>query len=194
MGFGFNLLFPFLVLLAAVSLLIALFFSIRRKTFKPMLVTAGIVMIPVLILSGIWLFNKYYQPMNISKGDIYGNYRIDTTFYPGKQARWQYEHIRFELDSHFYKVNIQFEGDSAGQRIINGSINWKTGSHPQLWEFGRFSVGISAESGFVGRIVPDSIMILGRQPILYRSHNRFYYVFENTPWGNLFFRKEDDIR
>jgi hypothetical protein len=189
MGFGFNLAFPFLLFLCGLSVLAAIIVSLVKKKAKPALfVVGGWGLFALIIQIRIWVVD-YYKPMPLTKADIEGVYRIDTSFYPGANARWQYEHILFTIDSNLYKVKIRYDGE--GQKVFNDYVYWKQYSTPQLWQFGRGSRGITTDAKLTFRIVPDSVMILGCQPILYRSHNRFYYVFENTPWGNLFFRKSD---
>lgn len=94
MGFGFNLIgFP-LLLLATGGLII---YVIAKQTWKPLLIIAGLWGVTILVFVMAMILNHYRTPIRLTKKDIVGNYRIDTNFYPGINAKWQYDHYRFTI-------------------------------------------------------------------------------------------------
>src|SRR5690606_24278378 len=46
-----------------------------------------------LIILMVPILKRLHRKMEPEREDIYGTYCIDTTKFPGKQAKWQYEHI-----------------------------------------------------------------------------------------------------
>jgi hypothetical protein len=169
MGFGFNLFgFPILIL-ATVGLLIY-FFASQKK-------------IALIILSGLWgltilifilgaIADHYRTPIPLTKADIIGEYRIDTTFFPGRNANWQHDHYKFYItdkDSIFFVV---MNGKQISQTFYKHQITYLDGP-PDLW-----------------LIIADSTHhIIKNQPTLFRGHDKFYYVFHSDKFGNMFFRK-----
>lgn len=96
MGFGFNLLvFPFLIIGSAG--LLALFYITKKKFV--LLALACIWGFFVLLFIMNLVAERIRKPTILTKEDLVGVYRIDTSFYPGKNARWQYQHYQFELTS-----------------------------------------------------------------------------------------------
>lgn len=109
----------------------------------------------------------------LKKKDYYGEYIIDRDCFPGKQADWQYEHFRFEINEHdsifFFVTNKEkivrtFRGtvstthSNSSQRLI---INMKQPTHH----------------------------ILSSNPTVYRSTWSFYLVFYSPKFNNVFFKK-----
>jgi len=93
MGFRFNLGFPLLIL-TTLGLLIYFFITKKTKALKIL----GIVLLLtiIIILTGI-IADHYRTPIRLTKGDIIGDYRIDTNFFPGTNAKWQYDHYWFTI-------------------------------------------------------------------------------------------------
>ena len=113
-------------------------------------------------------FNK---PIQLKQEDICGDYRIDTNFYPGANARWQYNKYRFTITNkdslllHAYDIYGR-QQSTYGYKIRHSNRHFGT------W---------SADSA--------KHHLLYHSPILYRSHSSYYYVLKSTRYGNMFFRK-----
>ncbi len=169
MGFGFNLFgFPILIL-ATVGLLIY-FFATQKK-------------IALIILGGLWgltilvfilgsIADHHRTPIRLTKHNIVGEYRIDTTFFPGKNATWQYEHYKFYITDKDSILFVVMKEKEIPQTFYKHKIEYSDGP-PDLWT-----------------IVADSTHhIIRNQPTLYRGHDKYYYVFHSDKFGNVFFRK-----
>lgn len=168
MGFGFNLIgFP-LLLLATGGLVI---YAISKQTWKPLIIIAGLWGVTVLVFVMAMILDHYRTPIRLTNKDIVGNYRIDTNFYPGTNAKWQYEHYRFTItptDSIFFYVTDKdtlFE--TYKEKIVYSS------GPPDLWK-------VQSNTSF---------HVIKYPPTLYRGHDKFYYVFKSDLYGNMFFRK-----
>jgi hypothetical protein len=170
MGFGFNLFgFPLLILM---TIGLFIFFLISKKK------------ITLTILGGLWGFtilvfifgsiaDHYRKPIRLSKQDIIGEYRIDKTFFPGKDANWQYKHFKFYITNKDSILFLIMKEKGIPLAFYKHKINYSDGP-PALWE-------INTDS---------THHILKNQPTLYRGHDKFYYVFHSEKYGNMFFRKK----
>lgn len=168
MGFGFNLIaFP-VVLFTFIILLILYFLSNERKYLIGLFVLCGGLSMLFGVVSYI---NHSNRPIKLQKKDIVGLYQIDTSFYPGKNAKWQHKHFKFRItkdDSFIFSI----KSNSGKTTNLRGKVLWRLGP-PDLWTI---------------KMNGSSHHILQSPPTLYRGHDRFYYVFESD-WGNVFFRK-----
>lgn len=109
------------------------------------------------------------------KENVIGEYRIDKDFYPGVNAEWQFAHYKFFITKEDEIIFICMNDKGNTRKIFKHKISYIDGP-PALW-----------------KIQSDSTHhIIQNQPTLYRSHNDFYYVFNSTKYGNMFFRKSDD--
>ncbi len=166
MGFGFNLFgFPLLVV-ATVALLI---YATRKKTALKVLAAIWTITIVLFVVGAV--ADHFRTPIMLTKQDVVGEYRIDTTFYTGKNSRWQYSRYKFRIT----------ESDSIYFAIMNEGRSCKTYGHK-----------IIAESGppFLWSVIADSTChVISGKPILFRGHNKFYYVFHSSKFGNMFFRR-----
>jgi hypothetical protein len=169
MGFGFNLFgFPLLIL-ATVGLLIYFFVS-QKKIALIILGGLWVLTISVIILNLIVDYNR--TPIRLTKNDIVGEYRIDTTFYPGANAKWQYDHYKFYITNKDSILFIVMKEKEIPRTIYKHKIKYSK-IPPKLWS-----------------VVADTTHHLIRnQPTLYRGHDKFYYVFHSEKFGNMFFRK-----
>lgn len=126
-----------------------------------------IVCISVLLLTVRSLYN--YYPINRDR--IVGVYRIDTQFYPGSNADWQYDHFSFEIqenDNFIFREKLK----DGSIKIKKGRVEWYRRSSPML-----FRINIDHD-------------LVDKYPALYRGNRKFYFVFE-TKFGNMFYRKID---
>ena len=169
MGFGFNLFgFPLLIL-ATIGLLIYFLATKKKIALK---ILGGLWALTIVIFSLVLFMERLRKPISLTKQDIIGEYRIDTDFYPGKNAKWQYGHFKFTITSndslHFYETR-----NDTILKIHTCKLKYSSGP-PYLW-------GVENDT---------TCKILKHPPTLYRGHNKFYYVIRSDNYGNMFFRKQ----
>ena len=169
MGFGFNLIGFSLLILATLGLLTYFFISKRKGALKIVGVIWGFT---ILIIATAVIGNHFRTPIPLTNFDIIGNYCIDTNFFAGTNAKWQYKQYRFMItptDSiYFYVINK----DNI-IKMFKEKIRYSIGP-PTLWT-------VQMDTPFY--------QIMKYSPTLYRGHNRFYYIFKSDIYGNMFFRK-----
>jgi hypothetical protein len=171
MGFGFNLFGLPLLLLITFGLIV---YAIARQSWKPLGIVILIWAATCLLLFFAILAEGYRKPIPLSKADIVGHYQIDTTFYTGKNARWQYNHYRFTIssgDSLYFQV---FNNDTI-IKSFQEKIKYSSGP-PVLWQLENDSV----------------YHVINHAPTLFRGRKKFYYVFYSDYYGSMFFRKIDE--
>ncbi len=169
MGFGFNLIgFPLLVF-ATVGLLI--YFAVSKKKIA-LIILGALWGLTILLFVTAVISDHYRTPIRLIKADITGNYRIDTSFFPGTNAKWQYEHYKFEItptDSiYFYVTN-----KDTVLKTFKCKLKYLSGP-PDLWTIQN----------------DTTYHVIKNPPTLYRGHNKFYYVFHSDIYSNMFFRKQ----
>lgn len=169
MGFGFNLFgFP-LLLLVTVGLTI---YSIVRRSWRPMIFLVILWGLTVMLFIIAGISNYYRTPIRLTRQDIIGEYRIDTNFFTGTNANWQFEHFRFFIkDSDSIEFIVHTDNKTIS-KTYKHKVTF-TGGTPTLWR-------ISADT---------THHVIQHQPTLYRGHKKFYYVFRSDKFGNMFFRK-----
>ncbi len=170
MGFGFNLFFIFILLpLTALLLLIWLFTGKTCFGKSIGLIWLGVIGLGFLVAILHWLTDK----KELEKSDYYGSYIIDRSFFPGKQADWQYNHFRFEIrrnDSIYFYIT-----DAARiKQIYRGVISIPTG-----YSSARLRLQVEQPSHH----------ILQGNPTTYRSAWSFYLVFNSPKFHNVYFKK-----
>jgi hypothetical protein len=168
MGFGFNLIgFP-LLLLATGGLVI---YAVVKQTRKPFLVVAALWSLTLLLFIIGTIADHFRTPIRLTKADITGEYRIDTNFFSGTNAKWQYDHYRFTITPSdsiiFYVTKIDTVIRTYRDKIIYSS------GPPDLWK-------VQSDTTY---------HVIKYPPTLYRGHKKFYYVFKSDIYGNMFFRK-----
>lgn len=169
MGFGFNL-FGFPILILVTVGLIIYFFATKEKIALKILGGLWGLTFGVFILGSI--ADHYRTPIRLTKQKIVGEYRIDTTFFPGKNANWQFNHYKFYITDKDSILFVVMKENGIPRAIYKHRIKYSDGP-PDMWS-----------------IVADSTHhIIRNQPTLYRGHDKFYYVFESDKFGNMFFRK-----
>jgi hypothetical protein len=102
MGFGFNLFFVFILIPATVIIIIGGLIT-QKKTYAKLLGLVWLGVFGIVALS--FVVQSLTDKKELSKRDYYGNYIINRDYFPGKQADWQYDHFRFEIqknDSIFF--------------------------------------------------------------------------------------------
>ena len=166
MAFGITFI---LCLLTTFGLLIYFFIS-KRKIALVFLCAVWALPILFFLLSGIILGDR--SPILLTKQDIIGEYKIDTNFFPGMNARWQYEHYQFFITQKDSIVFMALKRKEVAKKYYKHKIKYSSGP-PDLWMI---------EAGSTNHIIQH-------QPTLFRGHNKFYYVFHSDKFGNMFFRK-----
>lgn len=125
------------------------------------------------ILALSLIVRPFVTKKELSKSDFYGKYVIDTTYFNPVQAKWQYNHFRFEIkknDSVYFHL-------TEGERVIKtykGKI--KTTEHA------------SARLKF--KMESPSHHILETPPTIYRDIWNFTLVFNSRKYSNMYFIKE----
>jgi hypothetical protein len=170
MGFGFNLLFSFILLPLTVMLFI-IWATSKKRIFGKIL---GMIWIGVTALVVVSLITSTLTEKKVlEKKDYYGNYIIDRDFFPGKQANWQYETFRFEIKQddkiYFYVTNKE--------RILKTYI----GGISTLTPYNSERLVINMQQ--------PTIHILKTNPTIYRSTWSFYMVFYSDKFNNMYFKK-----
>ncbi len=170
MGFLFNLLIVFLALPLLGFLLLARIKTNKRifgSLFKIILAT-----IIGLVILGYGL-KRLRSKKEMTRSDIYGEYIIDRTKFPGHQADWQYNHFRFRIKKN---DSIYFH-ETEGEKIIRttkGKIRFK-----EYYKSPRIEIVMENQTHH----------ILSEIPTLYRTTWDFYYVFKSPRFFNVFFKQ-----
>jgi hypothetical protein len=109
----------------------------------------------------------------LERDDIYGEYIIDRSKFPGKQADWQYNHFRFEIT----KQNEFLFHLTDKEKILKtykGKVTFlEAYSRPRI----------------VLQVDTPGHHIIEDRPTLFRTVWSFYYVFNSPKFGNVFFTK-----
>ena len=111
------------------------------------------------------------EPIRLNKGDIIGIYKIDESFYPGKNAKWQREHFWFEITDKEELILHEILDDGYSV-TLHGKVKWING-RPEMWS-------VKME---------ENHHLFSSDPTLYRGPSKFYYVLNSSKFGNMFFRK-----
>lgn len=170
MGFGFNLFF-ILILVPATGILLLAWLVSRQKAFGYILFLIWGGVVGLVVFSTV--MQKVFAKKILDKDDYYGQYIIDRSYFPGKQADWQYNHFRFEIkenDSIYFYV-------TKGNEILEtykGAVNTLKPYHSRRLEI---------------MMEKPTHHIVSSNPTTYRSTWSFYLVFNSPKFGNMFFKK-----
>ena len=166
----FNLLI-FLTIAPLTGILAWSWYTTGKKSYGKLL---GLFWGLILLVSiGFSIFHLFKTKKQLSKEDIYGEYVVDRTKYPGSQSDWQYNHFRFTITNDHKFVFYETEKDS----IVKGYSGIVT-----------FLEGYKQPRIVINVDTPTHYMIDPR-PTLYRKPFSFYYVFHSQKAGNVFFTK-----
>ena len=170
MGFGFNIAIIFVIFPLTVILLIIWLFT-KNKNFGK---TIGCIWIPILCLvTFVSIVHFFASKTELEREDIYGEYVIDRTKYPGAQADWQYNHFRFEITKQNKFLFHITERNRTIKTYIGRVEFLDTYKNPRI----------------ILRFNKQSHHIVSQNPTLYRTVWSFYYVFYSTKFNNVFFVK-----
>ncbi|WP_210116090.1 hypothetical protein [Hymenobacter wooponensis] len=162
-----------MVLLPGTASLIWLAVATEKPFFLKVLVGLWGVVFGLIALA--WLIHLFTPKSELEKEDYYGQYVIDRSKFPGRQADWQYNHFRFEITS----------DDRITFHQTNGSTVIKT----YLGEIS--TVKPYSSHRLVVRMKQPTHHILASNPTVYRQKGHFYLVFESRHFGSVFFIKND---
>jgi hypothetical protein len=147
-----------------------------RQTWKPILVVATLWGLAILLFIIEIIANNSRTPIRLTKDNIIGDYRIDTSFYNGANSRWQFDRFRFTItptDSiYFFVTNKDTINKTFKEKILYSS------GPPDLWSLWKLKNDTAYH-------------VIKYPPTLYRGHKKFYYVLKSDFYGNMFFRKVD---
>ncbi|MCU0327698.1 MAG: hypothetical protein MUE53_01800 [Chitinophagales bacterium] len=184
MGKGIAILFYVIMLPTSGMLLLTwLATYLKWKKHIALYVLMGFWGFFLCLIGLIWITEPILKPSILTQKDLIGNYVIDKSKFPGKQADWQYENFKFTITE-------------------DDLLIFKSKIYDTIWKID--TVKISYSSGYYDldkreycnkkiRIHSDSTNhhIIRDNPTLYRlTLGDFYYVFESEKFGNVFFRKE----
>jgi hypothetical protein len=170
MGFLFALFIGF-GLIATSIILVILWVGTKRRLFGIIL---GVVWSFFFAFIGlVAILYMIREARELKQEDIYGEYVIDRSKYPGKEADWQYDHFRFIIthqDSIYFCITDQ-------KRVIKTYVG-KVDFHP---------------SYKIPRVIlsfPEPrYHVVDSNPTLFRQSGSFYYVFDSPLYHNMFFKK-----
>lgn len=170
MGFGFNLLFVFVLVPGTIILLLIWLFSQKQIFGK----TVAIIWLGVVALAIVsYIVQTLTAKKELKKEDYYGQYIVDRDFFTGKQANWQYNNFRFEIkdnDSIYFYVTE----NAKVLKTFRGKI---TTTKPY-----------SSERLIINMVQPTH-HIVSSDPTTYRSAWSFYLVFHSPKFNNMYFKK-----
>lgn len=170
MGFGFNLLFTFLLVPLTIILLMAWLLTKKNGYGK----VAGAIWLGIgaLVIISITISATMTKKV-LKKEDFYGQYIVDRNYFPGKQADWQYDNFRFEIK----------ENDSIYLYVTNQDKIVKTYSGTVS------SLKPYTSARLVVNMPEPKHHIFESNPTIYRNTWSFYLVFNSPVFGNMFFKK-----
>ena len=170
MGFGFNLFFA-LFLLPLTLILLVIWALTSRAFFGKAL---GIIWLSIFALT---LFSVLTRPLSkkkvLTQEDYYGEYVVDRSYFPGKQANWQYNTFHFDIKP-------------------NDSIYFYSTPKNGPAEVFKGTIATSAPYGSARLIVhmpKPTHHALTTDPTVYREVWDFFLVFNSPKFGNMFFTK-----
>jgi hypothetical protein len=170
MGFGFNLFFTFILVPLTIITLLTCLVTGRKGFGRTILyVFLGIIGFVIFSMTIQFLTAKTI----LKKGNFYGEYVIDRSFYKGKQTDWQYDNFRFEIidnDSIFFHITDKDKILKTYKGTITTTNNY--GSE-------RLVINMNQPTHH----------ILTTTPTIYRYSWTFYLVFNSPKFNNLFFKK-----
>ncbi len=170
MGFGFNLFFIFILIPLTIILLIT--WLATKKNIYGKAVGSIWLGIGCLILISTAIRTVMAKKV-LKKEDFYGQYIIDRSYFPGKQADWQYDNFRFEIN----------DKDSIYLYVTNKDRIVKT-----------FRGTITTLKPYRSEVLVVNMQQPGQHifeynPTIYRTAWSFYLVFNSPKFGNMFFKR-----
>ncbi len=170
MGFGFNLFFVFILVPGSMVLLL-LWLITKKSVFGQLLCLAWGGVIAIIIIS---LALRPFTPIKVTTDKIYGDYVIDKSRFPGRQANWQYDNFHFSITENDILL-FSFKHEDGRFRTDTFPVQFLENYHSHRIKIGKDTTR--------HHIIQDN-------PTLYRTTWSFYYVFYSKKFGNIFFTKK----
>lgn len=170
MGFGFNLLFIFVLMPLTIILLVGCLLT-RKVLYGKVL---GFIWLLILILMVFsFLINAITEKKKLRRKDFTGGYIVDRSFFSGRNANWQYDTFKFEIkenDSLYFYI---MEGGRPVKKIV------ATIKTLDIYPSHRLIINVSAPRSHL----IDSI------PTIYRDGSSFHLIFNSSKFGNMYYKK-----
>jgi energy-coupling factor transporter transmembrane protein EcfT len=168
------MIFQLLVALVTLPLSIILawyWYTTGKKVFGTLL---GLFWLAIFVIyTGFAIVRVFKTKKELGKEDIYGEYIVDRTKFPGSQSDWQYNHFRFKIMPDNKFIFSETEKDSI-VKTVQGMVTFLEG-----YKQPRIVIGVDTPGHYV----------IDPRPTLYRKPFSFYYVFHSQKVGNVFFTK-----
>jgi type IV secretory pathway TrbL component len=164
----FGILF-IIIILPIILILLVVGIVTKKKIFIKAPIYFIIFLVFIATIS--WIINRYNEKITLKHKDYFGYYQIDTSFYPGKQAKWQFENLKLKLTAN---NQLLLYDKNSRNKIIKGKFTTVT-----PYNSARLVI-ISTN---------QSHHLLKENPTTYRSNSSFYLVFHSDKFKNVFFRK-----
>lgn len=165
-------LIAFLICFSGLFLFVAVVLRISTKWKVPKLIGASLVgsaAIMLLAFVAHRIVFLIFRPVQPNREEIIGQYEIDRSRYPGKQADWQ--HATYSL---------QISQNSAAVRDSRTNTKWE---YPIIWYH-------QPDYRWTLRDKGKRHHMLTEGPDLYRQRSGYHYVFKSPLYGDVFFRKK----
>lgn len=176
MGFGFNLLFVFVILpltLVLTLIFVAAWSFTKQKVYGKLLGLMWFGILGLFLLLGTikWLTSK----TELYKENYYGQYIVNREYFAGRQADWQYDHFRFEIKENDSIYFYQTDKEKI-LKVFAGTI---TTTNRSQYSSARLIINMTQPTHH----------ILTSNPTTYRSAWSFYLVFNSPNFKNVYFKK-----
>lgn len=160
------------ILLPLFCILIFVWLISGKKKYGKLILTICIALFSFILVIQLIVFAT--SKVTLDKEDYYGNYVVNRSFFPGKQANWQHKHFRFTIK----------ENDSVYFYVTDGKQIIKT----YKGTISTVKPGISER--LIIHMNQPTHHIFSSNPTTYRSTSGFYLVFHSPHFNNVFFIKE----
>ena len=170
MGFGFNLFLLFIVL-PLTAVLIGSWLLTQKKIFGKALGLLWLAVAGLVFVSSI--LGHSNTPRELEEEDYYGWYVVDRGYFPGRQADWQYNSMRFYIAS-------------------NGTINFYVTDKARIIKTFRGQVSTVkpySSARLVLFMEQPTYHVVADNPTTYRSRSGFHLVFYSPEFNNVYFKK-----
>ncbi|MBF9142581.1 hypothetical protein [Hymenobacter properus] len=158
--------------LIPLTLLLLVIWALTRKAFFGK--ALGVIWLSALALG---VCSTIARPLSekkvLTQEDYYGEYVIDRSYFPGKQANWQYSNFHFiiNLDNSIRFYSTPKDGPAT---VYEGHI-----STSDPYGSARLIIHMPAPTHHV----------LTTDPTVYRGIRSFFLVFNSPKFGNMYFKK-----
>ncbi len=159
---------------SVILLVVWLYTYVTKKSHLPIYILLGIWAVFLVGTGLMFLIRPYFESMIVNEEDNYGVYKIDLEKFSPRQSKWQHDNYELEINrDHYLRLYKQ-----KPERHLIDSVKYEFVNGP-------YSKRIRLEKNSTHH------HIISDNPTLYRKpFNHFYYVFESSKYGNMFFKKD----